>query len=212
MTRPLLATKLYVPRIRPGLVVRPRLLELLRPDSAPKLTLLSAPPGFGKTTLLAEWVRTATEASGRVAWLTLDAADNDAGTFWPYVVASLATAVPGLGAARDEFAAAGQAPTAQAITTLLNELAEASEDVWLVLDDYHLIENRDLQDGVRFLLEHLPPSVHALISTRMDPDLPLSRWRARGELVEIRAADLRFTGEEAADYLRSATGLDLDAT
>ncbi|MFZ0529993.1 MAG: LuxR C-terminal-related transcriptional regulator [Propionicimonas sp.] len=211
MARALLTTKLYVPRSRPGRVLRPRLLALLGSAGGARLTLVSAPPGFGKTTLLAEWVRTATVASARVAWLSLDEGDNDPGLFWSYVVASLGTVVPRLSEAGRELADAGQAPTPEALTILLNDLAEATDEVWLVLDDYHLVDNTDVQDGVRFLLEHLPPPAHVLISTRMDPDLPLSRWRARGELVEVRAADLRFTREEADDYLRAATGLDLRA-
>ena len=203
---------MFVPRARPGLVVRPRLLERLGSAGAAKLTLVSAPPGFGKTTLLAEWARSASGASGRVAWLSLEQGDNDPGSFWPYVVASLEAVVPSVSAAGRELAVDEEGPRRQLITTLLNALAEATGEVWLVLDDYHLIENRDIQDGVRFLLEHLPPQLHIVMGTRADPDLPLSRLRVRGELVEIRAADLRFTREEAADYLRSATGLDLGAS
>ncbi len=212
VARPLMATKLYVPRARAGRVVRSRLIERLDAGSAARLTLLSAPPGFGKTTLLAEWARAATDPSKRVAWVSLDAEDNDAGSFWAYVVASLEALVPGLREAGRELAVAGQSPGPEAITTLLNELATVTQDVWLVLDDYHLVENREVADGVRFLLEHLPPQVHVLISTRVDPDLPLSRWRGRGELVELRAADLRFTRDETSDYLRGATGLELAPT
>lgn len=212
VARQLMATKMYVPPTRPGLVVRARLLDRLSSGAAGRLTLVSAPPGFGKTTLLAEWVRTATAASRRVAWTSFDAAESDVGSFWSYVLASLAAVMPGLDDARRELTAGGAAPSPQAITSLLNELAGAAEEVWLVLDDYHVIEDHDVHDGVRFLLEHLPPWVHIIISTRVDPDLPLSRWRVRGELVEIRAADLRFTREEAADYLQSAPGLELTAT
>ncbi|MGB2767977.1 MAG: helix-turn-helix transcriptional regulator, partial [Propionicimonas sp.] len=211
MARALLATKLHVPRARPGRVARPRLLERLGSGGAARLTLVSAPPGFGKTTLLAEWAHSDAVVSRRLAWISLDAGDNDPGTFWSYVVASLEAVVPSLSAARRELEVAGQMPTPQGIVALLNELAEATDEVWLVLDDYHVIDDRGVQDGVRFLLEHLPPQVHVLISARADPDLPLSRWRVRGELVEIRAADLRFTREEAGDYLRAATGLELDA-
>ncbi|HSO68368.1 MAG TPA: helix-turn-helix transcriptional regulator, partial [Arachnia sp.] len=160
MTRPLLTMKMFVPRARPGLVVRPRLLERLSSDGAAKLTLVSAPPGFGKTTLLAEWARTATSVSGRVAWLSLEQGDNDPGSFWPYVVASLEAVVPSVSAACRELAVAEQGPGRQLIATLLNELAGVTGEVWLVLDDYHLIDNHDIQDGVRFLLEHLPPQVH----------------------------------------------------
>jgi LuxR family transcriptional regulator, maltose regulon positive regulatory protein len=211
VARPLLATKLYVPRARPSLVVRQRLLDRLDAASTARLTLLSAPPGFGKTTLLAEWARAATTPVKQVAWVSLDAGDTDPGSFWPYVVASLAALVPGLGEACQDLASAGQPAGPEAITTLLNELAGVAGDVWLVLDDYHLLANNDVRDGVRFLLEHLPQQVHVLISTRVDPDLPLSRWRGRGELVELRAADLRFTRDEATEYLRAATGLELAA-
>ncbi len=207
-----MATKLYVPRARPGRVVRSRLLERLDAGAAARLTLLSAPPGFGKTTLLAEWTRATGDPSKAVAWVSLDGGDNDPGSFWPHVVASLEALVPGLREAAGELAAAGRAPGPEGLTVLLNELAGVTDEVWLILDDYHLVDNGEVTDGVRFLLEHLPPQVHLLISTRVDPDLPLSRWRGRGELLELRAADLRFTREEAAEYLRGATGLALAAT
>ncbi|WP_242448124.1 hypothetical protein [Cellulomonas sp. WB94] len=102
-------------------------------------------------------------------------------------------------------------PTEQVLTALVNDLAAAPSDVWLVLDDYHLVDDHDVGQGMDFLLQHLPPQVHLVLSTRADPDLPLARWRARGELVEIRAADLRFTAEEATAYLNEATGLGLSA-
>lgn len=140
---------MYVPRARPGLVVRARLLERLAAGAAARLVLVSAPPGFGKTTLLAEWVRAGT-VERRVAWLSLDAGDNDPGSFWSAVVALLEVVVPGLGASCREFAVAGQGPTPEAITLLLNELTEATDDVWLVLDDCHLVDDRDVKDGVRF--------------------------------------------------------------
>ncbi len=182
MARPLMATKLYVPRARPGLVVRQRLLDRLDAGATARLTLLSAPPGFGKTTLLAEWTRAASSPARRVAWVSLDA-----GGHRPGIVLVLRRGlprrhvVPGLREACEDLASAGQPAGPQAITTLLNELAGVAGEVWLVLDDYHLLTNNDVRDGVRFLLEHLPPQVHVLISTREDPDLPLSRWRgARG--------------------------------
>ncbi len=206
---PLMAMKTYIPNVGPGLVPRPRLLERMSRSSSARLTLVSAPPGFGKTTLLAQWARVATSAAGRVAWLSLERGDNDRATFWAYVVMALESAVPRISAGGRELAAGGRAPTDQAIATLLNELADQPEDLWLVLDDYHLIDDPGVRDGLTYLVEHLPPNMHILLGTRVDPDFPLPRWRVRGELVEIRAADLRFTPEEAADYLPAATGLEL---
>ena len=211
MAGPLIATKLYVPRLRRGLVARPRLLERLRRGADSRLTLLSAPAGFGKTTLLAEWLGQTPGEDRSVAWLSLDPSDNEPSLFWTYVVVALQRAVPGVGSGALELIASSPLPTDLVLTTLLNELAAAPGEVWLVLDDYHLVDSHDVRDGMSFLLEHLPPHVHVVLSTRADPDLPLSRWRVRGELVEIRAADLRFTSDEAATYLNEATGLNLAA-
>ena len=206
-----MATKLYVPRLRGGLVTRPRLTERLRKGGESRLTLVSAPAGFGKTTLLAEWLGSKLDASRPVAWLSLDAADSEPVSFWTYVVTALQAAVPDVAAGALEVIASSNVPTEVVLTSVLNELATKPNDVWLVLDDYHLATGGDVGDGVAFLLEHLPPNVHVVISTRADPDLPLSRWRVRGELVEIRAAELRFTSEEATAYLTEVTGLDLAA-
>lgn len=201
----LIATKLYLPRLRSGLVARPRLLDRLRQGSAARLTLVSAPPGFGKSTLLAEWARD--PSVGRlVAWVSLDASDDDPATFWAYVAAALDAVLPDLAASAPEPLSA---PPEAVITALINGLAAHPDEVWLVLDDYHLVEGRGVHEGLTLLIDRLPPNAHVLLSTRSDPDLPLSRWRGRGELVELRAADLRFTTDEAAAYLRSATGLDL---
>jgi LuxR family maltose regulon positive regulatory protein len=172
---------------------------------------VSAPAGFGKTTVLAAWLHDASADGRCVAWLSLDTADNEPALFWAYVVTALQGAVPGVGADALELLASSPVPTEQVLTTLLNELAAAPGEVWLVLDDYHLVDNHEVNVGVTFLLEHLPAHVHVVVSTRADPDLPLARWRGRGELVEIRAADLRFTSDEANAYLNVATGLDLAA-
>ncbi len=211
MARPMIATKLYVPKLRRGLVARPRLLGRLRRGEESRLTLVSAPAGFGKTTLLAEWLGETPGEDRCVAWLSLDHSDNEPSLFWTYVVAALQRAVPGVGSGALELIASSPLPTDLVLTTLLNELAAAPGEVWLVLDDYHLVDSRDVRDGMTLLLEHLPPHVHVVLSTRADPDLPLARWRVRGELVEIRAADLRFTSDEAATYLNEATGLHLAA-
>lgn len=210
MAGPLVATKLYVPKLRGDLVVRPRLLERLR-RAGSRLTLVSAPAGFGKTTLLAEWLDATPGDDRAVAWVSLDPSDNEPARFWTYVVTALQGALPTVGSESLELLSSAPSSTDLGLTTLLNELAAAPGEVWLVLDDYHLVDDHDVGGGVAFLLEHLPPHVHVVLSTRADPDLPLARFRVRGELVEIRAADLRFTSDEAAEYLDAATGQHLSA-
>ena len=211
MTHPLMATKLYVPKLRRGLVARPRLLERMGNGAEARLTLVSAPAGFGKTTVLAAWLYEASAEGRCVAWLSLDPADNEPALFWTYVVTAVQGAVPGVGASALELLESSPVPTELVLTTLLNELAAAPGEVWLVLDDYHLVDNHEVNEGLAFLLEHLPSQVHVVVSTRADPDLPLARWRVRGELLEIRAADLRFTPDETNAYLNVVTGLDLAA-
>ena len=146
------------------------------------------------------------------AWLSLDQRDNDPALFWTYLVAALQTAAPGVGAGALSLLQSPQPPIEAVVTTLLNDLSAISNDVVLVLDDYHLIEAREVQDGMAFLLEHLPPQLHLVIAGRADPALPLARLRGRGELVEIRAADLRFTPDEAAAYLNGVMGSGTDGT
>ena len=181
----------------------------MRRGADSRLTLVSAPAGFGKTTLLADWLHGAPGTDRSVAWLSLDPADNEPATFWTYVVTALQGAVPGVGSDALELLRTRPLPTELLLTTLLNDLTAAPRAVWLVLDDYHLVDDPDVGRGMAFLLQHLPAQVHVVLSTRADPDLPLARWRVRGELVEIRAADLRFTSDEAAAYLNEATGLRL---
>ncbi|OFE15924.1 hypothetical protein BA895_05350 [Humibacillus sp. DSM 29435] len=221
MARPVIATKLYVPRPRPGLVPRPRLLERLRRGAEARLTLVSAPAGFGKSTLLAAWLggraverSAATPAAAlvetpSVAWVSLDRGDIDPASFWTYVLTAIRNAAPEAGAKALAQLEQDAAATEPALTTLVNELARAERAMTIVLDDYHLAESREVGEGLAFLLEHLPPQVHVVVSTRADPGLPLSRMRVRRELVEIRAADLRFTADEAAAYLQSVAGLHL---
>ena len=211
MAGPLLETKLHVPRWRRGLVARPRLSERLSRGAESALTLVSAPAGFGKTTLLAEWLAAAPAGGRSVAWLSLDRRDNDPALFWTYLVAALKTAAAGDGAGALSLLEPPQPPGEAGLVTLLNDLDAISDDVVLVLDDYHVIDARDVQDGMAFLLEHLPPQIHLVIGSRADPALPLARLRGRGELTEIRAADLRFTPGEAAAYLNGAMGLVLTA-
>ena len=176
-----------------------------------KLTLVSAPAGFGKTTLLANWLATA-QADGRsVAWLSLDQRDNDPAVFWSYVVAALQRAMPALGDATNAALAASPSNAEAIVGGLTADLEAADTDLILVLDDYHVIDSTEVQEGLAFLINHLPPHLQVVIGTRTDPRLPLARLRARGELVEIRAADLRFTPEEAAAYLTGSMGLALTA-
>jgi LuxR family maltose regulon positive regulatory protein len=211
MAGPLLETKLHQPRPRRGLVARSRLGDRLSRGVESTLTLVSAPAGFGKTTVLTAWLA-ATPTGGRTtAWVSLDERDNDPSVFWSYVIAALEAAVPGVGAGARALLESSPAPTEDVLATLLNDLHAVPDDVVLVLDDYHVIEAPDVQEGVSFLVEHLPPQVHLVVASRADPALPLARLRARGELVELRAADLRFTPDEAAAYLNGAMGLDLTA-
>jgi LuxR family maltose regulon positive regulatory protein len=208
----LLETKLYVPRSRRGLVPRPRLSERLDRGTASKLTLVSAPAGFGKTTLLTEWLAAGPADERLAAWLSLDQADNDPASFWTYVIAALRTVASGVGESALTLLQAPQSPPIETVlTALLNDLGTTAGDIVLVLDDYHVIDASDVQDGMAFLLDHLPPWLHVVIASRADPAVPLARWRVRGELVEIRAAELRFTPDEAAAYLNEMMGLQLTA-
>ncbi len=202
----LLATKLHVPRPQPGFVPRPRLVQALSQGLARGRVLICAPAGFGKTSLLADWAR----SGGRpVAWLGLDAGDNDPARFWRYVVAALDQAQPGI-AGRLGPLLGPPAPRSfeGLVTALINELAAqpGRDEVLLVLDDYHLVDAGPVHESVAFLLENLPPGLLLVVSGRADPPLPLARLRARGQLAELRAAELRFTTEEAAALLGAAAG------
>jgi LuxR family transcriptional regulator, maltose regulon positive regulatory protein len=205
---PLLETKLYIPRLRRGLVTRPRLSERLDRGGESKLTLVSAPAGFGKTTLVADWLA-ATPGDRQTAWLSLDPSDNLATSFWPYLIAALQTVAPEVGATAISLLGSPQEPITAVLATLLNDLSALPNDVVLVLDDYHVIDAPDVHQGMAFLLEHLPAQVHVVIASRADPPLPLARLRGRAELAEIRAADLRFTPDEALAYLNEVMDLNL---
>ena len=207
----LLATKLHVPRPRPGFVPRPRLAGALDEGLARRLILVCAPAGSGKTTLLADWA-----ASGNrpVAWLSLDAADNDPVRLWRHVVAALDRARPGIAERVGPLLGPPAPPSFEGlVTALINDLAAQAGDgeVLLVLDDYHLIDAQPVHVSLGFLLEHLPPGLHLVLASRADPPLPLARLRAGGQLAELRAADLRFTADEAAALLRESAGADLPA-
>jgi LuxR family maltose regulon positive regulatory protein len=211
MATSILVTKLYVPPPPSKAVLRPRLVERLNEGLQRKLVLVSAPAGFGKTTLVSEWVA----GCGRpVAWLSLDEGDNDPARFLTYLVAALQTISTDIGKGL-----LGAIQTAQPLTiinevllaTLLNEIAAIPDNFMLVLDDYHLIDSEPIDQALTFLLDHLPPQVHLVITTREDPSLPLPRYRVRGNLTELRAADLRFTAEEAGAFLTQMMNLNLSA-
>ncbi|HEY0474292.1 MAG TPA: helix-turn-helix transcriptional regulator, partial [Kribbella sp.] len=173
---------------------------------------MSAPAGFGKTTLLTEWLADSPADGRTAAWLSLDHRDNDPAVFWTYLVAALRTVAPGVGGGALSLLQSPQPPIEVVLGALLNDLDAVSDEVVLVLDDYHVIDAREVQEGMAFLLAHLPPQLHLVIAGRADPALPLARLRGRGELVEIRAAELRFTAGEAAAYLNDVMGLVLTAT
>jgi len=209
----ILATKLYTPQPRLKVVSRPRLIDRLNQSlgQTPGIILISAPAGFGKTTLISEWV-TAWERP--VAWLSLDEGDNDLTRFLTYFVAALQRVVPNFGERILEMLQASQMqppPAESILTSLLNEIITIPDHFLLVLDDYHVIDSKPVERALTFLLEHQPPQMHLVIATRQDPDLPLARFRAQGHLTELRAADLRFTSSEAAEFLNQGMGLKLSA-
>jgi ATP/maltotriose-dependent transcriptional regulator MalT len=209
MPTPMLATKLYIPPPRPDMVSRPCLLERLNEGLHRKLTLISAPAGFGKTTLVSAWVEGIERPA---AWLSLDEGENDPTRFLTYLVAALQTIAATIGVGVSGALHSPQPPPLEAIlTALLNDLTTIPGEFILVLDDYHLLEARPVDIALTFLVEHLPPHMHLVIATREDPPLPLARLRARGQLTELRAADLRFTHAEAADFLNRVMGLNLSA-
>ena len=229
MATPVLATKLYIPPPPPTVVVRTRLIERLNEGlsagGTPGVTLISAPAGFGKTTLITEWVA----SCGRpAAWLSLDENDNDSTRFLIYLISALQKISPNLGAGILDVLQSPQPPPIESIlTALLNEITPIPDDpstrgatpyraepqsgqgFILVLDDYHMIDAKPVDDALTFLVEHLPPEMHLVITTREDPALPIPRLRARGQLTELRAADLRFTPSEAAEFLNQVMGLNL---
>jgi LuxR family maltose regulon positive regulatory protein len=211
MATPLLTTKLYIPPARPGLVLRPRLIERLNRGRQGRLILLSAPAGFGKTTLLAEWIheRRPDVPPLGAGWLSLDEADNDPTRFLAYLVAALQPTEEAEDGGVPGVQTAHAPPAEQTLVGMLNRLAALPDDLVLVLDDYHLITTQAIHDTLAFLLDHLPENLHLVIATRSDPPLHLARLRARGQLLELRQADLRFTAGETAAFLNEAMGLDL---
>jgi LuxR family maltose regulon positive regulatory protein len=226
---PLLETKLYIPQWRPGLVSRPRLIERMHQGIERKLTLVSAPAGFGKTTLLAEWLAATPENERAAGWVSLDQSDNDPAFFWAYFIKALQQACPEpgrrvrceIGESTLSLLRSPQPPPIESVlTALINEINAIEQDpstgsghrFTLILDDYHVIDAQPIHNAIAFLLDHLPPQMHLIIASRSDPPLPLARLRGRGELIELRAADLRFTSDEAAAFLNEVMSLNLSAT
>ncbi|HET7091287.1 MAG TPA: hypothetical protein VFL17_21845, partial [Anaerolineae bacterium] len=209
---PFLATKLYIPRARPHLVPRPRLIRRLVDGLARPLVLISAPAGFGKTTLMSEWRASEAGRDFPLAWLSLDDDDNDLTRFLAYFVAALRALMPGFGDTALALLQSPQPPLPKAVLTgLINDLSDFDAPFALVLDDYHVITAQPIHGALTFLLDHLPPHIHLVLLTRADPPLPLPRLRARNQLTGIRAADLRFTVDETADFLNRVMALNLSA-
>ena len=205
----ILTTKLYAPPLRPTLVSRPRLVQHIHEGLYRSLTLISAPAGFGKTTLVSEWLAAYKQP---VAWLSLAQEDGDVPRFLAYLIAALQTVVPDIGVGVVELLQSPQPPPTESIlSALLNEITTTPDKFVLVLDDYHLLDAQPVDQALAFLLEHLPPQMHLIITTREDPPLPLARYRVRDQLTEVRAADLRFSDAEATEFLNQIMGLSLSA-
>ena len=207
MSNPLLLSKLYIPTPRQSIVSRPRLIERLNQGLRGKLILISAPAGFGKTTLVSEWIAS---CGLPVAWLSLDEGDNDPMQFMIYLVAVLQRITARIGEGVLVMLQSPQPPATEILMTeLVNEISTIPNDFVIVLDDYHVIDSINVDTVLAFLIEHKPPQMHLLITTREDPHLPLARLRARGQLTELRAVDLRFMPSEAAEFLNQVIGLNL---
>jgi LuxR family transcriptional regulator, maltose regulon positive regulatory protein len=214
MSSSLLATKFYFPPPRSEQVRRPRLLARLDESLTCKLALISAPAGYGKTTLVVEWISQIPQA--RTGWLSLDEGDNDPARFFNYLIAAIQKARPDAGERAlamlhsPRTASTKSLPVETLLNTLVNDLVQISDPIVLVLEDYHVIQSGPIHQYISYLLDHLPPNVHIILISRAEPPLPLARLRARGQLVEIRTNDLRFTSDEAAEFLKHSMKLNLD--
>ena len=204
---PILSTKLYIPRAHSNRVARPRLIDRMNESMQRPLALVCAPAGYGKTTLLSEWIP---QYEHCVTWLSLDEADNDPARFWRHFLAALQTLDPKLFKGAQQSLDGSQIRPIEAVLTLtINEIASLDYRFTHVFDDFHLIDNLAINDGLSFLIEHLPPNLNLVITSRSDPILPLARWRTRGQMTEIRSADLRFTREESSAFFNQVMQLDL---
>ncbi|MEJ2710785.1 MAG: AAA family ATPase, partial [Anaerolineales bacterium] len=203
----LLTTKLYIPPLRSDLVPRPHLYDRLNQGSNRKLTLVSAPAGFGKSTLVSGWLA---ESGIRAAWLSLDQGDNDPVRFWMYLIAAIQTIHQEIGVEALQVVSAPQLRSTELVViSLINDISQLAQDLIVVLDDYHVIEAGQVHAGLSYLLEHQPPNLHLILITRVDPSISLARLRAHGRLVEIRAGDLQFSSNEAAVLFNEVLSLKL---
>jgi LuxR family maltose regulon positive regulatory protein len=203
----LLTTKLNIPQLNINLVTRPRLYERLDEGVRCKLTLISAPTGFGKSTLVTGWL---SERDQHIAWLSLDQGDNDPVRFWSYLIAAIQTIHQEIGVEALQIVSALQMRNTEPVAiSLINDISQISHDLILVLDDYHLIETEQIHVGFSYLLDHQPPNLHIILITRLDPSISLARLRVHGQLIEIRAEDLQFSKEEATTLLNGKMGLNL---
>jgi len=206
---PILQTKLIIPPVHPYLVSRAKLVDKIESgiDLGNKLTLVAAPAGFGKSTVASVW---ASQTSMRVAWLSLDEDDNEPTDFFAHFIASVQDVVPGFG--RDLLVSLSETPPISRnhfLVNLVNEIMELAQPICMVLDDFHLIENPQIHQGMSFILDNQPNLLHLIIATRADPPLPISRLRAQRAITEIRAADLRFSNHEAEEFLNEVMKLEL---
>ncbi|MBA2682500.1 MAG: hypothetical protein H0U76_29420 [Ktedonobacteraceae bacterium] len=213
----LLSTKLSPPHTRIALVARPHLLARLGAGLAHSmLTLISAPPGFGKTTLLVEWLASIQDSCSdapQVAWFSLDEGDNDPSRFWRYVIAACQNVQESIGTTALTLLHSPDRRALESVVTLLiNDIARLSLQCILILEDYHLIDSEQVHKSVFFLLEHLPANLHVVIATRSDPPFPIGRFRARNVLTEVRAATLRFSSAETAAFLNDIAGCQYSTT
>jgi LuxR family maltose regulon positive regulatory protein len=203
----LLTTKLHIPQLSVTLVPRPRLYEPLDEGMKRKLTLVSAPTGFGKSTLVTDWLA---ENDYAAAWLSLDQGDNDPVRFWTYLIAATQAVDQEIGIEARQIITSPQLRSAEpAVISLINDISQLAHDLILVLDDYHIIEAEQIQAGLSYLLEHQPPNLHIVLITRVDPSISLARLRAQNQLIEIRAEDLQFSIAEAATLFNEKMGLNL---
>src|SRR5262245_49867899 len=204
---PLLITKLYVPRLDTELLTRPHLIERLNQATNQHLVVITAPAGWGKTTLVASWVQQAERPFG---WISLDEGDNDLSRFWLHLIAALQRIQPGVGEAALSWFYAMEAPPVEVrLEMLINDLALTHEAFLLVLDDYHLIRSSAIHDSLTFLIDNLPSNVRLILTSRSDLPLSRARWRARRQMVELDSQDLRFSPEECAQFLHKGMRLDL---